>query len=277
MLKHITLILLVIPLLSSAKTITWVTVDFAPYYILNGDNKGLGREQKIIDALQKELPSYDFKYRQMPASRATYEATQLNEAYCIVSLFKTPSRKKYMFFSEQASTIGFAPTVVLHTETLKLLNINPNSPISLDKLINEYKLTLGVAMQRSYGEALDQVITAAPQAQKVIRPGRDSLASLTYMLAKKRVDMIIGYPSEHQYLKTTLKTGADLAQLKLKEVNKFVHGYIGCSKDENSQAFLKDADKALSKLNKQETFYTIMQYWVPEQFKLSLLNYIRSQ
>ena len=66
----------------------------------------------------------------------------------------------------------------------------------------------------------------------VIRPTRDSLASLTYMLNLKRIDILLGYPSEHYYLAKSMHFDKNLTQRALIESPALSYGFIGCTKNE---------------------------------------------
>jgi len=58
------LILLVCVFLSTkcnARTIKWLTHDFAPYYIISGPNKSQGRDESIISLLEQQLPHITFE------------------------------------------------------------------------------------------------------------------------------------------------------------------------------------------------------------------------
>ncbi|MEL7309335.1 MAG: hypothetical protein AAGK05_16735 [Pseudomonadota bacterium] len=43
------------------KTIEWIMVDFAPYYIMNDKYEGTGRDESVIKLLEKALPEVSFK------------------------------------------------------------------------------------------------------------------------------------------------------------------------------------------------------------------------
>ncbi|WP_325051029.1 hypothetical protein [Pseudoalteromonas sp. T1lg21] len=55
------------------KTIEWIMVDFAPYYIMNDKYEGTGRDESVIKLLEKALPEVSFKRTLLPASRAVHE------------------------------------------------------------------------------------------------------------------------------------------------------------------------------------------------------------
>ncbi len=78
--------LFTLPASATSKTINWVVVDFAPYYILSDQFIGTGRDESVISLLEQELPSYTFNRVIFPSSRALLEVSNPNKTYCMLSL-----------------------------------------------------------------------------------------------------------------------------------------------------------------------------------------------
>ena len=250
-----------------AKTINWVVADFAPYYIFNDQYAGTGRDESVITLLEQQLPTYTFKRTIVPSSRTIQELTNPNDTYCMLSLYQSPQRKQHIYFSEQTSTVGLSPSVAIHKELAKQLKIDIKNPISLQALLNEYHLALGISMSRSYGDAIDSVINDSSGASITIRPGRDTLASLTYMLQKKRIDILLGYPSEHYYLAKSMGFDNELMQLPLTEAPELSYGYIGCTKNEQGIEQVKVLNAALEQIKRLPAYREVLLRWLPDNLK----------
>lgn len=250
-----------------AKTIDWVVTDFAPYYIFNDQYAGTGRDESVISLLEEQLPNYTFKRVILPSSRTVREVSNPNHTYCMLSLYQSEHRREHIAFSEQASTIGLSPSIAIHKELLHSLKLDPNAQISLKKLLSEYKLTLGISMSRSYGETIDEVINTNADASIIIRPGRDTLASLTYMLKKKRIDILLGYPSEHFYLAKSMGFDDELIQLPLTEASELSFGYIGCTNTAQGKQHIKTLNSALAIIKEQPSYHEVLIRWLPDNLK----------
>jgi len=137
----------------------------------------------------------------------------------------------------------------------------------LQDLLAEKKLTLGVSMNRSYGEQLDSVINNTPDVDIVIRPTRNSLASLTYMLNLKRLDILLGYPSEHHYLAKSMYFEENLTQRAIVEAPPLSYGYIGCTKNEQGAKNIQLLDEQLKKIKQTEQYHQVMLRWLPPHLK----------
>lgn len=151
-----------------AKQITWIVIDFAPYYILSDNLEGQGRDELLIKLIQQQMPDYTFNYKVFPASRAIYELSNFNNQYCMISLYKTAERKKHIAFSDEYSTIGLSTSAALRKDVAQSLGIT-NSAIDLEKLVTEHGLTIGVAANRSFGNEIDALLASLPTKQVLVR------------------------------------------------------------------------------------------------------------
>ncbi|MCQ8876990.1 TIGR02285 family protein [Pseudoalteromonas shioyasakiensis] len=250
-----------------SKTIDWVVVDFAPYYILNGQYEGTGRDESVITLLEAQLPNYTFNRVILPSSRALQEVSNPNKTLCMLSLYQSEHRRQHIAFSEESSTTGLSPSLAIHKELLTKLNINANKPLSFSHLLNDKKLTLGISMSRSYGVEIDKIINSSADASIIIRPGRDTLASLTYMLKKKRIDILLGYPSEHFYMAKSMAYEDELTQIQLTEAAKLSDGYIGCTDTTLGNEHINVLNEALIAVKQQQAYNDILLRWLPDNLR----------
>ncbi|TMO56304.1 transporter substrate-binding domain-containing protein [Pseudoalteromonas aurantia] len=267
------IILWVFPI--NAKSINWIRLDFAPYYILEGQLQGQGRDELLIQLLHDMMPDHTFSNSTLPASRAIHELSNANKTNCMISLYKTTNRARYIQFSEQYSTIGLSPSIALRKDIIQALNLAPGQRVSLLKLLKEHKLTVGVSLNRSFGKKIDSILATLPTEQLILRPGKDPLKSLTYMLLKKRLDLIIGYPSEHYHLQTLLENGNELAQLVISETDDITRGYVGCTKNAAGLALIAEINKALAPLHDEPKYNEVMLKWLPNELKAQLNSHLR--
>ena len=248
------------------KAIEWIMVDFAPYYIMNDKYEGTGRDESVIKLLEKALPEVSFKRTLLPASRAVHELSNPHNNYCMLSLYQNEHRKQHIQFTEHSSTVGLSPSIAIRKELAKKLKLDSTKPVSLKSLLAE-NLALGVSMSRSFGANIDKVINESHDANIISRPGRDTLASLTYMLQKKRIDILLGYPSEHYYLAHSMGFEDDLTQLSLTEAPALSIGYIGCTKNKQGEVTVKLLDEALEKIAHTDAFHDVLVRWLPDNLQ----------
>ncbi|WP_024599356.1 transporter substrate-binding domain-containing protein [Pseudoalteromonas sp. TAE56] len=262
--------------IGNARTINWLAHDFAPYYILNGQYQHQGRDESIISLLEKQLPNITFNRMLIPSGKVIQELSNTSNNVCALSLYKNDYRKEHIYFTEESSTTGLSPSIAMHKRLAKALNIAESKEVSLLDLIQDKKLTLGVSMSRSYGQEIDTLINSTPNIDLVIRPTRDSLASLTYMLNLKRIDILLGYPSEHYYLAKSMHFEENLTQRPLTESPALSYGFIGCTKNEQGAKDIAILNEQLKVIKKTQAYNDLLMRWLPEDLRPLLKSRINS-
>jgi uncharacterized protein (TIGR02285 family) len=262
--------------ISNARTINWLAHDFAPYYILNGQYQHQGRDESIISLLEKQLPNITFNRMLIPSGKVIQELSNTSNNVCALSLYKNDYRKEHIYFTDESSTTGLSPSIAMHKKLAKALNIAESKEVSLLNLIQDKKLTLGVSMSRSYGQEIDTLINSTPNIDLVIRPTRDSLASLTYMLNLKRIDILLGYPSEHYYLAKSMHFEENLTQRPLTESPALSYGFIGCTKNEQGAKDIAILNEQLKVIKKTQAYNDLLMRWLPEHLRPLLKSRINS-
>lgn len=262
--------------ISNARTINWLAHDFAPYYILNGQYQHQGRDESIISLLEKQLPNITFNRMLIPSGKVIQELSNTSNNVCALSLYKNDYRKEHIYFTDESSTTGLSPSIAMHKKLAKALNIAESKEVSLLNFIQDKKLTLGVSMSRSYGQEIDTLINSTPNIDLVIRPTRDSLASLTYMLNLKRIDILLGYPSEHYYLAKSMHFEENLTQRPLTESPALSYGFIGCTKNEQGAKDIAILNEQLKVIKKTQAYNDLLMRWLPEHLRPLLKSRINS-
>lgn len=249
---------------SSAQKVTWLTFDFPPYYIVEGPDKEKGRDELIIELITRQLPDYQFEKTRMPSSRIIEEVSKPSNRYCILSIYNTPTRQKQIAFTDNFSTLGLAPAIIMLKEIKVGISARNTGVISLTELLQQ-KYRLGIPSGRSYSVPLDKIITSEQFQQQIyVRYGTDHLQNLFKMMLSGRVHMILGYPDELMYLADELQVREQLVLMKLTEAETMSKGYIGCSKNDWGEAVIHDLDKAMTAVHQQDSYKKILKYWLAE-------------
>ncbi|WDE13516.1 TIGR02285 family protein [Thalassomonas haliotis] len=249
---------------SSAQKVTWLTFDFPPYYIVEGPDKDKGRDELIIELIARQLPDYQFEKTRMPSSRVIEAVSKSSNRYCILSIYNTPTRQKQITFTDNFSTLGLAPAIIMSADLKVATSVRNTGVISLAYLLQrEYRL--GMPSGRSYSVPLDKIITSEQFQQQIhVRYGTDHLQNLFKMMLSGRIHMILGYPDELMYLADELQVREQVMLMKLSEAEAMSKGYIGCSKNDWGEAVIRDLDKAMATVHQQGSYKKILKYWLAE-------------
>jgi uncharacterized protein (TIGR02285 family) len=181
-----------------------------------------------------------------------------------------------MLFTTTSSTIGLPLSIAMRLTDIKTLNIKIDKPVSFSKLLNKYKLIIGLAPNRSYGNKIDSIIKKTDPKQVIYRPGMNVLAGLTHMLVRNRIDIVLGYPDEHEYIANKLGIKGKVISLQLEESPSYSEGYIGCSLNQQGQLNINLLELALQKIHKQNNYYQLLIRWLPKHFHKKLKNILES-
>ncbi|NQZ79831.1 MAG: TIGR02285 family protein [Colwellia sp.] len=250
--------------------ITWLYNNFPPYYILDGKNKGEGRDQQLVNLINSQLPKHHFSWKHFPISRIIAEVSNPKNNYCVISLFKNAKRKKNMYFSKHFSTLSFTQKVFMRLdsyyqlEDIQSKSTNPNINFSLNELLDKYQFGLGIARGRSYDIELDKVINNPKYKKQIFyKSGVDVSSSLLKLLDKNRVQIVLGYVEEFKYTAEKLQMKNEFIILPIDESSGHVTGYVGCSKNTWGKKVVIEIDKALHILYQNDRMKQAIKYWLP--------------
>jgi uncharacterized protein (TIGR02285 family) len=251
---------------SYAQEVTWLSYDFSPYYILSGSSEGQGRDQLLVKLLQKQLPDYQFSWKQFPTSRIIAELTNSENQYCAISLFNNEQRRKELYISEHFSTLGVPPKVFIRTDILNKFSFTQtDNSYSLEELLRVGKFSLGVAKGRSYGVELDKLIQNEDYSKQIFnRTGLSISKNLMKMVERGRIHMVLGYVDEYKYLSTVLKLENSISVLNLTEASQTTLGYVGCSKNAWGKRVISDIDNALHAAYQHNSVEGAVKSWLPD-------------
>lgn len=259
----------------TAIDVEWIVLDFPPYYIISDQSTGLGRDESLIELISNSDPSIKSSFLRVPVSRALYQLKDTEKLRCIVSLYKTEDRSLYVSFSANYSTIGLPITMSLTKKTAARLGLVGAKSASLAQLlVKDKSLIIGFTENRAFGHSIDQILANVDDNQKESRPGLDALQSLTTMLIKGRVSIVLGYASEHFYAQQRLDKDNVLTQIEIQETPDFIHGYVGCSKHPDAPHFLAELDQHLETLHSTTSYREIMLRWLPDYLKPQLIKFV---
>lgn len=267
------ILIFILPELSSARDIMkWAFVDFPPYYIFQGDDKGMGRDERLIRLIQKHLPAYRHLEQKMPAARL-FGRLKAGEHLCVVSLYRTPGRSEFISYTSVPSTIGLPLGITVKRSKARLFEqkaVNMK-PVSLAHLLKNTPLRLGIAKGRSYTAEGDALIKKFGSESNVhVRAGRDVYHGLFKMLLNDRVDFIIGYPDEMLYIARSYSASDRILNLPIREFDRFSLGYIGCPKNRWGLEAAEKLSDVLRKIRPTAEYRSIIESWLDENSRIRL-------
>lgn len=231
--------------------ITWYLYDLAPLVIADGPRKGQGFiEMGLRQQLVPALPDYQHRFVVVPIQRIAL-MLKTDPAACSPGMLKNTEREQYMAFS--APTVAAIPSGVFirRGDAGRVAPyLNGKGKLTLDKLLADGLLTVGIDAARSYGGPVDKVIKPYQGRPTLFRLSiPDASRNLVQMLLAKRVDAMLGQPFEVPYY-----LGArDVDDIKaltfypLAEQANAALNHVACANSPQGQAVVRKVNRILAR------------------------------
>ncbi len=244
-------------------TIIWIQNDFPPVWISEGPSKGTGGGDLIQKLLMEKLKGYNHFIRRANVSRLKIMMKN-GEKVCACAKFKTPDREKIMYFNQIPSSFILSNGIITLKE--KRLLFGNDFKMSLANTLKNKNLRLGITQDRKYGGQIDQILKLNKGTANIYeRVGLDNTEGLLNMLLTSRLDYILGYDWELQYmLKQSMspQKADSLIFLPIQEIKPYLISYIACSKTEWGRSVLGKIDEILREETPKEHYIEIWEQWM---------------
>ncbi len=244
-------------------SITWIESDFPPVWIFEGPDKGKGGADLIQELLMGKLDQYEH-IKITTNNTRFHKMAQGGDKVCSCATFKTEDREKFMYFNKIPSSFIFANGII--TKRSKSQFFGNAQSISLDGILQNQELILGLGSDRKYGSRIDSVLKKYENNKNIYRRASSDLTKgLVTMLLSDRVDYLIGFDWELQYLvrKNWSAEKADqLIFLPIQETTPYLISYIACAKTPWGQEVVRQIDDVLEKVVEKEEYRNIWGQWM---------------
>ncbi len=253
--------------------VIWMEAVFPPFFIQSGPLQNQGYGDTITHILQRAMPEYNHEEITTNITRHFYKFKQ-GEHVCSVGLYKTPEREGFMYFS-MPSFITLPPVIIVKKDNLG--KFNQQSTASLDAVLDNANLMIGLAKDRSYGNTLDEVLKRHQGQTNVVEfTGQELSHNLFKMLMLGRLDGLIALPEEALYQAEQMGIRDQLVTLTLTENQHNYDGWlsaVGCSKTPWGKEVIDRINQALLERRPTEEYRAAYERWLDAN---SIIQYRRA-
>ena len=254
--------------LSYAKEkITWMVLDWPPWMIIDGEDKGAGRFNHILDIAQKHLPEYEHVTERMNWARFWHEVEN-NNNLCYTFGLKSGKREKIAYYSAP-HTIVLPNAIIMKKETAELLG-NPAS-YSIVKLLEEDTIQGYAEKNRSFTNKVDLLIKNHGNRFNLTRVS-ETPESLIKMVIMGRIDYTIEYPIVATYYQEKLDAPGTLVSIPISEMDPFSYVYMNCTKNDWGKKVIDKWNATLKKIKPTAEFRSITEIGHTDEKELLLLR-----
>ncbi|HEV8237998.1 MAG TPA: TIGR02285 family protein [Thermoanaerobaculia bacterium] len=241
--------------------ITWLTMEFPPFFIHEGKDRGQGIADGVTHLLARHLDSH--VHRQQLAEPATIMTRlKAGDHVCTAAYIRTAERERVLEYS--LPDLILPPNgITTRKETVARLTGGAAGPVSLAKLLANHDLKLAVAVGRSYGPALDALLEHAKGSPHVYwRHGEDIYRSLFDMLMRGSVDYLIGYPYEARYVARLRGVEEQVVTLPVAELPDYTLAHVVCPKTPWGRGVIAEINRALAAERPRPEYRQAIERWI---------------
>lgn len=259
-------ILLLISFTTKAEDFLWYDIILPPFHhIPDGKYEKQGFSDEIKKILQRELNLKQKEFKIFPVNRLLYEMKKGHgrDEICLNPVLKkSPERSEFLLYG--LPTV-FVPGqgIIINKRDADYFKKNN----SLQKLINNPKLKIGLEGTRSYGPCLDKILKRHQQDKNlVIQTNNNNIESLIKLLTGKRINLFLGTAIEYKYICLTKDIKDKLLYIPLKEADKYTVSYLAIGKNQPlAKKTLKEVNEILIKVRKTAEYRKMFERFLDKE------------
>lgn len=234
--------------------INWYRADFPPVSIPRGNHANEGFFDKTMSFLIERLPEYEHHFQIANFKRIMFQLEK-NRNVCCPSLYKTKDRERFVTFSTPAMVVLPNGIITSKINRSKFApHLDADGKISLNSLLQDNNVTLGISSGRLYSGGIDQILKQfIGNKNLLVRSGDDVFRGLMNMMRMGRIDCLLGYPVEAGYFVRESNKVYDFIYYPIKESSvPFTVGHIGCPNNEWGRTIISRIDEIVKKHRDKE-------------------------
>jgi len=257
--RYALVLLVMLPCVVPAKDIIlWQTYHRPPGVYNYGEHKGQGFVQKTLQMIIERMPEYQHEMPITTLARAISDIKAGQKA-CHPALYITPEREKYMVFSN-ASMLNPKNRIVAKPETIT--PFLENGQVNLEKILQQDSLIFGHVQNRSYGNAIDDIVKKHNQTKNFVPIENIDLNRVFKMIERERVDISIVYPFEIQhYLNNNSLSSGQLAAYPIANIAAYNTGSIACPKNAWGKKIVEQINTILKEIKPTAEYQHAVTTW----------------
>ena len=255
-------------ILSAAKSLTagecrilWIHPEQAPLSIAKGYGAGKGTIDRMEAFFAEQMKDCRHDYESGNYERIMWMIRKKNAA-CSVPLYITPEREEFIAFSVPYQIVLSNALIVSGTSRVKLASfLNRDGQIDLDALLDR-GFRVGIAKGRVYRGIIDRTIAKYRNTPSIVEHDgpEEMIGSLISMMAGGRIDALVAYPMEAQYVANGMKI--EVYSLPVAGMDDFGLTSVGCSKTKEGMEIIQKLNTIILKHRTTPEFMSFTEQWL---------------
>lgn len=241
--------------------IIWLHPEQAPLIIKKGYGAGAGTIDRMETFFEEKLKNCRHSFESGNYERIL-RMIKKKENACCIPLYKTPEREQFIKFSIPYQIVLSNALIIMEADRKKFKPfIGPDGKVALEDLLAKgYRV--GVAKGRIYRSVIDQTIDKYRNTPSVVEHDspEQMIDSLVAMMGNGRIDALIAYPWEAQYVAKA--KGVKVLSLPIVGMDDYGLTSVGCSKTKAGKEIIKKLDALILKYRTTPSFMNYTEHWL---------------
>jgi uncharacterized protein (TIGR02285 family) len=239
-----------------AETITWVSLDFPPFQIVEGPQLGSGAFDALRNLLIREMQDVRHDIVSLTFTQRE-EALRDGAMLCSPGMFRTPVRERYLVYSR--------PALIHLDNRLVFLDRNAarfprGAAIDLEKVLNDRRLVGGIISGRSFAPNIDAQIRRHGDAPNV-RMRAVKPSQVIELLLSGQIDYTIMFPHEAAFLERQLGSIGQLANRPIAGTPPYIVTHVACTRSEWGERVIARVNGILREQRNRPEYRQFSERW----------------
>jgi uncharacterized protein (TIGR02285 family) len=244
------------------ETVSWSLFDSPPSIILDGQYKGQGNVDLLIDFYQSQLLTFSHENVVMNFKRFFKYVGSKNKTVCAIGAGKNPKRIRILYYSHP-TTIELGKSLIIRKDAVSKFKNEQQNEVSIKHILEKTQLKGVLVAGRSYAPAVEKIIDEQVANNRIkIKSIKEK--QLIQQLLRSRIDFFLHTPSVVNYLTKAQGREKDILTLPIKEAPLYTLGYTVCNKTDTGKRVIQNINALLQQKRSSPEYLSILEKWQNE-------------
>ena len=248
--------------------ILWASLDFPPFQIVDGPNRGSGSFDGLRDLLVREIPDAEHELITMTFARREDDLRE-GRLLCSPGMFRTPVRERYLIFSK--------PALIHLDNRLVFLVKNESrfpsgSEVDLERVFKDRRLVGGVIAGRSFAPNIDALIRRYAGSHslqlRALKPSQ-----VLGLLLEGKIDYTIMFPHEATFLERQAGSSGMVANRPIAGTPPYILTHVACTRSDWGERIINRVNRVLHEQRDRPEYRQLSERWYSPADQLLIRRY----
>lgn len=236
--------------------IVWASLDFPPFQIIEGPQRGSGAFDGLRDLLIRAIPDARHEVVTMTFARREDELRD-GVLLCSPGMFRTPVRERYLVYSR--------PALIHLDNRLVFLGKNaarfpPGAEVDLEQVFKDKRLVGGIITGRSFAPNIDALIRRHGGSHnlqmRALKP-----AEVVELLLNGKIDYTIMFPHEATFLEQQAGRSGVLINRPIAGTPPYILTHVACTRSEWGERVISRVNRILREQRNRPEYRQFSERW----------------